>query len=138
VIICNIWRPLVGPITDHPLAAADFRSLDDARDFGNTLPAPPGCRTGESQMLRYHPDQRWYCLSKMTTDECFLLKCFDSTTGVRAPHSVSSSETSNGQWLTKTARKAFIDPNAPVNAEPQWSLEVRTISLIEISGGGES
>ena len=87
--ICNVWRPLVGPVYDCPLTAADFRSLDEERDFGETLPAPPSYRTGESQMVRYHPEQRWYYFSKMTTDECLVLKCFDSGTGVRTPHSVS-------------------------------------------------
>lgn len=87
--ICNIWRPLVGPVNDNPLTVADFRSLDEKRDFEETPPPPPGCRTGESQMLRYNAQQRWYYLSKMKTDECLLLKCFDSGTGVRAPHSVS-------------------------------------------------
>jgi hypothetical protein len=87
-IICNVWRPLSGPVSDLPLAVADFRSLDDQRDFGETLPAPPGCRTGESQMLRFHPDQKWYYLSGMQPHECLFLKCFDSLTGVRSPHSV--------------------------------------------------
>ena len=34
-------------------------------------------------------DQRWYYVSKMETDECLLLKCFDSGSGVRSisPHS---------------------------------------------------
>ncbi|KIM49726.1 hypothetical protein M413DRAFT_115299 [Hebeloma cylindrosporum] len=112
--ICNVWRPLVGPVYDRPLTAADFRSLDFERDFKETLPAPPGCRTGESQMVRFHPDQRWYYLSKMATNEALLLKCFDSGTGVRSPHS------------------AFMDPTAPVDAEPRWSIEVRTISLVDV------
>jgi hypothetical protein len=112
--ICNVWRPLVGPVYDRPIAMADFRSLDWERDFKETLPAPPGCRTGESQMIRYHPEQRWYYISKMETDECLLLKCFDSGSGVRSPHS------------------AFIDPSAPVDAQPRWSIEVRTISLIDV------
>jgi hypothetical protein len=72
----------MGPVYDHPLAVADFRSLNEKWDFGETLPAPPGCRTGESQMLRYHPEQKWYYLSQMATNECLLLKCFDSGTGV--------------------------------------------------------
>jgi hypothetical protein len=76
-------------VNDRPLAMGDFRSLDVRRDFEETLPAPPGCRTGESQMLRYNAQQKWYYLSKMATDECLLLKCFDSGTGVKAPHSVS-------------------------------------------------
>jgi hypothetical protein len=87
--ICNVWRPLVGPVNNRPIAVADFRSLDWERDFKETLPAPPECRTGESQMIRYHPEQRWYYFSKMATDECLLLKCFDSGSGVRSPHSVS-------------------------------------------------
>lgn len=86
--IVNIWRPLVGPVIDQPLSTADFRSIDVQRDFGQTAAAPPGCRTGESQMVRYHPDQKWYTFSKMQTDECLLLKCFDSQTGVKSPHSV--------------------------------------------------
>jgi hypothetical protein len=112
--ICNVWRPLLGPVDDHPLAVADFRSLNEKRDFGETLPAPPGCRTGESQMLRYHPEQRWYYLSKMATNECLLLKCFDSGTGVKSPHS------------------AFIDPSTPTDAGPRWSIEVRTVSLVDV------
>jgi hypothetical protein len=90
-VICNAWRPLVGPVSDLPLAVADFGSLDEQRDFGETLPAPPGCRTGESQMIRFHPDQKWYYLSGMQPHECLLLKCFDSLTGVISPHSVSGS-----------------------------------------------
>jgi len=112
--ICNVWRPLVGPVNDRPIAVADFRSLDFERDFKETLPAPPECRTGESQMIRYHPEQRWYYFSKMATDECLLLKCFDSGSGVRSPHS------------------GFIDPSAPADAQPRWSIEVRTISLIDV------
>lgn len=112
--ICNVWRPLVGPVHDSPIAAADFRSLNTKRDFGETLPAPRGCRTGESQMLRYHPEQQWYYLSKMATNECLLLKCFDSGTGVRSPHS------------------AFVDPSTPADSHPRWSIEVRTISLIDV------
>jgi hypothetical protein len=87
--ICNVWRPLIGPVHDFPLAAADFRTINIVRDFEDTAPAPPGCRTGESQMLRYHPEQKWYYISEMQIDECILLKCFDSLTKVRSPHSVS-------------------------------------------------
>ncbi|KII88550.1 hypothetical protein PLICRDRAFT_41723 [Plicaturopsis crispa FD-325 SS-3] len=117
-VICNLWRPLVGPVSDHPLAYADARSVDEDRDLAQTLPAPPGCRTGESQMVRFHPAQRWYYLSAMDTDECMLLQCFDSGTGVRAPHS------------------AFADPNTRDDAQPRWSMEVRTVILIE--GPGKS
>ena len=131
-IICNIWRPLFGPLLEQPLAAADYRTLDNKRDFDETAPAPPGCRTGESQMLRYHPDQKWYYLSGMQTDECILLKCFDSLTGVRSPHSVRVPLLYlMDADVVSTLRQAFIDPGTPPNSE-SWSMEARTVSLIEI------
>ncbi|KAF8600106.1 hypothetical protein BDV93DRAFT_589925 [Ceratobasidium sp. AG-I] len=111
-IICNVWRPLRGPVVERPLAAADRRTIDPERDMNMTLPAPPGCRTGESQMLRHHPDQKWYYVSKMQPDECLLLKIFDSKVGLGTPHS------------------AFRDPNTPPDALPRWSMEVRTVILI--------
>jgi hypothetical protein len=63
-----------GPVHDFPLAAADFRTINIVRDFEDTALAPPGCRTGESQMLRYHPEQKWYYTHEMQIDECILLK----------------------------------------------------------------
>lgn len=133
-IICNLWRPLVGPVMNHPLAVADFRSLVEERDFGETAPAPLGCRTGESEMLRYHPDQRWYYLSRMQPDECLLLKCFDSLTGVRSPHSVQARLFDcTEKSLNLLVSQAFIDPNSPSAAELRWSIEVRTVSLIDIA-----
>jgi hypothetical protein len=88
-IICNMWRPCIGPIVHRPLGLCDHRSIDEERDLTDTAPAPRACRTGESQMFRYHPEQKWYYLSKMREDECMLLKIFDSLTGVRTPHCVS-------------------------------------------------
>jgi hypothetical protein len=87
-IICNVWRPLVGPVLERPLAVADRQTVLDERDLAMTLPAPPGCRTGESQMVRFHPEQKWYYLSRMQPDESVFLKIFDSKAGVGSPHSV--------------------------------------------------
>ena len=132
--ICNVWRPLVGPVYDRPIAVADFRSLDWERDFKETLPAPPECRTGESQMIRFHADQRWYYFSKMATDECLLLKCFDSGSGVRSPHSVSYLDLFliETKVFQQSTLQGFIDPTTPVDAQPRWSIEVRTISLVDV------
>ena len=88
----SVVPPLPGSVMsgdrllDRPIAVADLISLDWERDFKETLPASPECRTGESQ-IRYHPDQHWHYFSKMAPDECLLsfLKCFDSGSGVRSP-----------------------------------------------------
>jgi len=69
--------------------------LDGERDFKETLSAPSGCRTGESQMLRYHPEQRWYYLSTIVTDEW---NASTAATGVRSPHSVSPDVGSNHSY----------------------------------------
>ncbi|QRV85227.1 hypothetical protein RhiJN_13245 [Ceratobasidium sp. AG-Ba] len=113
--ICNVWRPLIGPVLDRPLAVADRRTILDNRDLNLTAPALPGCRTGESQMIRYHPDQKWYYPSGMQLDECLMLKIFDSKTGVGSPHS------------------AFYDPSTPSDAPPRWSMEVCTIAVMKTS-----
>jgi hypothetical protein len=57
-VICNVWQPLIGPVFNLPLAVADFGTLDNQRGFRETLPAPPGCWTRESQMLHFHPNQK--------------------------------------------------------------------------------
>lgn len=137
-IICNVWRPLVGPVLERPVAVADRRTVIDERDLAMTLPPSLGCRTGESQMLRYHPDQRWYYVSQMQTDECLLLKIFDSKSGVGSPHSVRHFLVAHPKdpKLTEFALvQAFQDPGTPANAPPRWSIEVRTVIVLDEADG---
>ncbi|KAI1264077.1 hypothetical protein F5Y18DRAFT_428582 [Xylariaceae sp. FL1019] len=74
--IVNVWKPLFNQVSDHPLAFAEFRSLqtDDlvpvrqiyADYVGETL----AVRFREGQVFRY-----W---SGMTPSDMLLLQCFDS------------------------------------------------------------
>lgn len=112
VQIVNVWRPIVGPLWDSPLAVCDARTVDAVDLVPSDLIYPD--RVGETYGVTYHPDQRWFYVPGMATDEALLLKCYDSATDGRArfaPHS------------------AFVDPTAPSDAPLRESIEIRTLVL---------
>lgn len=55
--IHSVWRPLVGPIEDHPLAVADYRSVKP-EDLVATDLLYPG-HTGETYSVLYNPEHKW-------------------------------------------------------------------------------
>jgi len=110
VQIINLWRPIVGPLRDFPLAVADARSVDAADLVPADLVYPH--RVGETYAVRYNPAHRWFYVPEMRTDEALLLKCYDSAIDGRArfaPHT------------------AFRDPSAGANVRPRESIEVRAL-----------
>jgi hypothetical protein len=110
VQIINLWRPIVGPLRDHPLAVADAGSVGAADLVPADLVYPH--RVGETYGVRYNPAHRWFYVPEMRTDEALLLKCFDSARDGRArfaPHT------------------AFRDPTAPADVRPRESIEVRAL-----------
>jgi len=110
VQIINLWRPLFGPLQDHPLAVADARSVAASDLVPTDLVYPH--RVGETYAVRYNAAHRWFYVPAMRTDEALLLKCYDSRTDGRArfaPHT------------------AFRDPTAPADSRPRESIEVRTL-----------
>jgi hypothetical protein len=113
VAIVNLWRPIVSPVLDAPLAVCDARSVAPKDLVASDLVFRD--RRGETYNLIYNPGQRWFYASAMRADEVLLLKCFDSrddgTVARFAPHS------------------AFIDPTAPADASPRESIELRTCYL---------
>jgi hypothetical protein len=110
VQVINLWRPLVGPLRDHPLAVADARSIAFEELVPSDLIYPD--RVGETYSVRYSPGHRWFYAPDMQPDEALLLKCFDSATDGRArfaPHT------------------AFRDPTAGTDVRPRESIEVRAL-----------
>jgi hypothetical protein len=108
--VINVWRPILGPVQDAPLAVADARSVDRDDLVATDLIYPD--RTGEIYYVKYNPSHRWFYAPGMRRDEVMLIKCFDSADDGRArfvPHS------------------AFVDPSAPVDARPRESIELRTL-----------
>jgi hypothetical protein len=110
VQIINLWRPIRGPVHDAPLAVCDAYSVKSSDLVPSDLVYPN--RVGETYSVVFDPAHRWFYVPEMRADEALLLKCYDSKTDGRArfaPHS------------------AFIDPNAPANAAPRESIELRAL-----------
>lgn len=107
----NVWRPIVGPLEDLPLALCDARTIEPEDAVTNDLIYRD--RIGETYLLRYNPRHRWFYAPRMTTGEVALIKCFDSD-GARARFS---------------AHSAFVDPTTPADAKPRASIEIRTIAF---------
>lgn len=106
--IVNVWRPLVDPVEDYPLALCDARSLDPA-DLIDTERRAPN-HTGEIQLAVHADAQRWYYYCAMRPPEVLLFKTFDSKDGGVHPCSIHS---------------AIRLPHAPRNAKPRESVETR-------------
>ncbi len=111
-LFINVWRPLRGPVLDVPLAVCDAGSLETDDFVATDLIYAD--RRGEVYSVRHRDGQRWYYLNRMQDDELLLLKCFDSARDGRARY---------------TAHAAFRAPDAPADALPRRSIEVRTVAL---------
>ena len=115
--LINVWRPLVGPVQDHPLAICDARSakLDDfiptqiEHFLENDLETPH--LTGQIYSFRHNPGHRWFYVSDMQPDEVMMLKCYDSADDGRACF---------------TGHTGFLNPQRPRDFKPRESIEART------------
>jgi hypothetical protein len=106
--IINVWRPLVDPVEDYPLALCDARSLDPLDLIDSERRAPN--HTGEIQLAVHADEQRWYYYSEMRPPEVLVFKTFDSIDSGLRPCSIHS---------------AIHLPQAPLDAKPRESVETR-------------
>ena len=110
VRVINLWRPIRGPVIDHPLAMADGSSIKPQNLVATDLLYRD--RTAETYSVTYEPGQRWYYWSQMQPNEALFLKCYDSAeTGVTrfSPHT------------------AFADPRVDSSLPPRQSIELRAL-----------
>ena len=122
VLFVNLWRPIVGPVFDNPLALCDARSVSpddlvatDIHHFGEGDLAMPR-HSGQIYSLRHNPAHRWFYASGMRPDEVLLLKCYDSRADVRA------------RFMPHTG---FRNPACPTDFVPRESIEARTLVVID-------
>jgi hypothetical protein len=110
VRIINLWRPIRGPVIDHPLAMADGSGIKPHDLVATDLLYRD--HTGETYSVTYDPGQRWYYWSGMQPNEALFLKCYDSAdVGVTrlSPHT------------------AFADQRADSSTPPHQSIELRAL-----------
>ena len=118
--LINVWRPIIGPVQDVPLAVCDARSTastdfvaTDIHHFGEDDLEHPR-HSGEIYSVVFNPAHRWYYAADMQSDEVLLLKNWDSSADGRACF---------------TPHTGFKNPAAPATARPRESIEVRTLVI---------
>jgi hypothetical protein len=114
----NLWRPIVGPVHDNPLAVCDARSVapadlvpTDIHHYGEDDLETPR-HSGQIYSLRHNPAHRWFYASAMQPYEVLLLKGYDSRADGRAcfmPHT------------------GFRNPDCPTDFVPRESIEARAL-----------
>jgi hypothetical protein len=110
----NVWRPIVGPVQESPLAVADAQSIS----AGDWVPTDLiyKDRIGETYSLVYNDAHRWFYFPQMQPSEALLIKCYDSSRDGRARFA---------------AHSAFDDPTSPPDAPPRESIEARTVAFFD-------
>ncbi len=73
-------------------------------------------RIGELLLATYNQDHQWYYFHEMKPDEALLIKTFDSSNDGRARSCIHT---------------AFTAPDAPKDAAPRESIEVRTFAFFD-------
>lgn len=118
VAFVNLWRPIIGPVQDNPLAVCDARSVapddlvtTDIHHFGEDDLTTPRHR-GQIYSVRHNPAHQWFFVSDMRPDEVLLLKCYDSQNDGRA------------RFMPHTG---FLNPACPEKFTPRESIEARTL-----------
>jgi hypothetical protein len=107
--IVNVWRPIVGPLQQFPLALGDAESLAAADVLATDLIYPD--RIGEIYSIAHNPSQRWFYFPEMRRDEVVLIKTYDSDPTV----------------ARFSAHTAFADPNFPDPEVLRESIEIRAL-----------
>jgi hypothetical protein len=110
--IIQVWRPIRHPVETFPLAICDAPTLSPDNLVISERRYPN--RIGQTYAITYNPAHKWFWFPLMRRDEALVFKVFDSEKDGRA------------RW---TAHTAFDIPNAPPNARPRESIEIRTLAF---------
>jgi len=117
VQIVNLWRPLIGPVTNAPLAVGDFRTFDCQNDLSIHASV-----YGTGLGVTHNPEQTWSYIPRQLPSEAILLKCYDSEQG------------QNGSALFGphvACTEVFGEPAFDDEHVPRTSIEVRLVVLHE-------
>ncbi|KAL4953498.1 hypothetical protein BDW69DRAFT_194817 [Aspergillus filifer] len=78
VQLINLWRPISGPIEDHPMAVCDRGTLDTSNLINTDMIR--GEYTGTMLYPQYEPDGacQWYYMSRQDVGDVLLFKGFDT------------------------------------------------------------
>jgi hypothetical protein len=74
----SVWRPLLGPNDDWPLAVCDYTSIDPQNDIISADRLHKD-RVGENQLLFPSKKHRWYYIEGQQTCDLLVFRNIDST-----------------------------------------------------------
>ncbi|MFI7412210.1 CmcJ/NvfI family oxidoreductase [Streptomyces sp. NPDC049627] len=126
--IVNVWRPLLEPVRNYPLALCDYRSLDLSADLVATrLEFPEWLKDRENYSVKHNPRHRWHYWRSLTPDEALLFKIYDSASRSLA----LAADGTERPGLTDVAglcpHTAFYDEKGPGIGHLRTSLEMRAV-----------
>lgn len=107
----SIWRPLIEPVLDWPLAVVDGRTVTKENLHPVHWLVHEERDTEPPFHLSYSEKQKWYYLGSQRCDELSIVKNYDSA-DVPSPRS---------------AHCSFKHPYAPKGAAPRESIDVRCL-----------
>ncbi|KAK7039239.1 hypothetical protein VNI00_010144 [Paramarasmius palmivorus] len=110
--IINLWRPLLHPALDWPLAVCDYTSVNPKEDLAPVELLYPD-KVGETYGVKFNPAHKWKYLRGMTPEEVLLIKCYDSI--------------EDGSVAVFTPHTAFEDPSTPKGSPYRESIELRAL-----------
>lgn len=113
-MILNLWRPLLHPAVDTPLAVCDARTVRPEDWVAADIIYQE--RKGELYLSRFNAAHQWYYYPAMAVDEVLVFKTFDSR---------------RDQPARMVPHGAFDDPTTPADAPLRRSLEVRCLVLLD-------
>ncbi|KAL4784377.1 hypothetical protein BJX76DRAFT_347853 [Aspergillus varians] len=81
VQLINLWRPINGPVEDHPIAVCDRRTLDSSKLIETDMIR--GNYTGTMLYPQYEPNStcQWDYMSGQDVEDVLLFKGFDTKQG---------------------------------------------------------
>ncbi|MGJ4931577.1 CmcJ/NvfI family oxidoreductase [Bradyrhizobium sp. HKCCYLS2038] len=143
--ILNVWRPLVIPVRNYPLALCDYQTLNPERDLISTRRLLPEwmhelwVQDREGYSLKHHPNHRWYYWRHLTPDEAIVFKCHDSASislalgpegrDARKQDLVGSAEFDLLDVSGVCPHTAFFDPLSQDQGHLRSSVDVRMLAL---------
>ncbi|KAL2827757.1 hypothetical protein BDW59DRAFT_54564 [Aspergillus cavernicola] len=111
VQLINFWRPISGPVEDHPIAVCDRRTLDSSKLIETDMIR--GNYTGTMLYSQYEPNGtcQWYYMSAQNVEDVLLFKGFDT----------------KEDSVKYTPHTSFTPLNTSDNPCPRVSVEVRAL-----------
>jgi cephamycin C biosynthesis protein len=143
--ILNVWRPLVIPVMNYPLALCDYRSLNPNNDLVATRRLLPEwmhelwVQDREGYSLKHSAEHRWYFWRFLAPDEMIVFKCHDSASrtlalgqegrDARKQDIPGSTEFSLLDVSGLCPHTAFFDRQSPTVGHLRSSIDVRVLAL---------